>query len=259
MDQSIIQEAAERISKAIETGTPCSPVRDILGETNIELAYAVQDFNHRKQIAAGRKIVGKKIGLTSFAVQKQLGVDQPDFGLLYADTEVEQSGSINTSELLQPRAEAELAFVLKESLEGEITMETVTDAIDYVLASIEIVGSRVENWNIRITDTVADNASASHFVLGTQKKNLSDVDLENCRMKLFKNNEVVSEGVGSACLGNPLNAVLWLAKTMKEMGRPLMKGEVILSGALGPMTNIISGDHITAEIEGFEPVRFSCR
>ncbi len=252
-DQILI--AAEVLRNAQNFKTACNPVRDIIGATDIETAYQVQAVNVKHQLDAGEKVVGKKIGLTSFAVQKQLGVDQPDYGVLYESTQVQNKGSLISSELMQPKAEAEIAFIMKKDLTGkDITLDKLIDAIDYAVASIEIVGSRVENWNIKITDTIADNASASHFVLGETKKQLADLDLVNCTMTMTKNGEIVSEGTGKACMDNPLNAALWLAQVMAKNGQPLKAGEILLSGALGPMANISSGDVVEATIEGLGSV-----
>lgn len=249
-----IATAAEVLWNADEHKTVCPPVREIIGDSDIDTAYEVQKVNVKKRLASGETIVGKKIGLTSFAVQKQLGVDQPDYGMLFSSTEINNNGTVDFSALMQPKAEAEIAFVMKHDLDGDITMDQLIDAIDYAVASIEVVGSRVENWNIRITDTIADNASASHFVLGDQKVQLDDMDLVNCTMSMTKNGEVVSEGSGKACMDNPLNAALWLANVMASQGEPLRKGEVLLSGALGPMVNIEPGDRFEAKIDGLGSV-----
>ena len=215
----------------------------------------MQEINIAERINRGAKPVGSKVGLTSFAVQKQLGVDQPDFGVLLDDMVVEQGGTVDYNLLMQPKVEAEVAFVLKSDLPSvEISEAALVDAIDYAVASIEIVGSRVENWDIRITDTIADNASASHFVLGTQHVNLADLDLVGCEMKLWLNEEIVSEGKGEACMGSPINAALWLANTMVKRGKPLKAGDVILSGALGPMAPVKPGDKVRASIEGLGDV-----
>lgn len=250
-----INGVAETLWQANKTKKACKPIRNIIGETDIETAYAIQDANIKKRVAAGARVVGSKIGLTSVAVQKQLGVDQPDFGVLLDDMEVANGLEMDYNLLMQPKAEAEIAFVLKKDLDTEnIGAADVISAIDYALAAIEIVGSRVENWNIRITDTVADNASASHFVLGHRPVPLSDVDLVNCKMQMWRNNEVASEGMGAACLGSPINATLWLARTMARLGNPLKAGDVILSGALGPMVAVEPGDDFKAEIEGLGSV-----
>lgn len=255
---NFIQEAANQLLKASNTSTPCKPVRSLIGETSQETAYAVQNLISESRLSQGAKSVGKKIGLTSLKVQQQLGVDQPDFGMLFDDMQVENGGSLSVSKTMQPKAEAEIAFVLKKDIASiEPSMDELKQAIDYAVAAIEIVGSRVENWDIKITDTIADNASASHFVLGEVKKQLHEIDLINCEMQLFKNNQLVSEGTGAACLGSPLNAALWLAKKMVEMGNPLQAGDIILSGALGPMVNVEAGDQFLASIEGLGNVKIN--
>jgi len=257
MDISVLN-AANQLRAAHENKTPCSPVRKLIGDHDLEKAYAVQNNNHQHLLANGFKVIGKKIGLTSKAVQSQLGVDQPDFGLLFDFMQVDNSAEIAFSDLMQPKAEAEIAFVLKENLGGENTVDDIINAIDYAVLAIEIVGSRVENWDIRITDTIADNAAASHFVLGSQRVSADADFLENCQMHLSKNGIMSSEGSGKACLGNPLNAVVWLANTMSRLGQPLLKGEIILSGALGPMVPFEKGDVIEASIDGMGEVDFRC-
>lgn len=249
---------AEQLYKAEINSTPIPPIRTSFpDEKDIEAAYKIQKLITEKKLANGTKIIGKKIGLTSFAVQEQLGVDEPDFGILTEDMQIENHGKLDSKKLMQPKAETEWAFVLKQNLNQEhIEIKHIKEAIDYALVAIEIVGSRIENWNIKITDTIADNASASHFVIGTQKIDLSDLDLEKSKMQLFKNDELLSEGTGKACMGNPLNALLWLAQTMQKHQQPLKAGEIILSGALGPMVNIAEGDKIKTQINGFEEVSF---
>lgn len=256
MEETLIQQAASRLINSLETGIPCEPVRNLIGETDIQTAYEIQRLVNQHRISQGYKVVGSKIGLTSFAVQKQLGVDQPDFGLIFDQTEVENGGTLPIEAVIQPKAEAEVAFVLKRSLEGVISDESVAAAVDYAVAAIEIVGSRVNNWDIRITDTVADNASASHFVLGDRYVNLADVDLTQVGMKLYKNDQLVSEGNGAACLGSPLKALKWLAETMQSFGNPLQAGDIVLSGALGPMVAAEKGDVFRAEIDILGNVSF---
>ncbi|MBO6515408.1 MAG: fumarylacetoacetate hydrolase family protein [Bacteroidia bacterium] len=251
---SNIDIAAEVLYNAEAYKTTCPPVREMIGDSDVETAYRVQLKNVARKVAAGETIVGKKIGLTSFAVQKQLGVDQPDYGVLYGSTQIKNGGSLNFGELMQPKAEAEIAFVMKKDLDGEITLDRLVDSIDYAVAAIEIVGSRVENWDIRITDTIADNASASHFVLGETKKTIDQLDLVNCSMEMTRNGEIASKGNGKACMDNPLNAALWLARVMAKQEQPLRKGEVLLSGALGPMVVIEQGDEFEATIDGLGSV-----
>lgn len=257
ISQDVIEAAAQRLREAQAQGEPCAPVRELIGETNIEAAYAVQKVNNDLRVAQGAVVVGQKIGLTSLAVQKQLGVDQPDFGLLFADTAVANGGSLHASAVLQPKAEAEIAFVMKSDLNVNITEEAVIAAIDYAVGAIEIVGSRVLNWDIRITDTIADNASGSHFVLGDVRKLVSEVDFTAVKMQLHKNGALVSEGVGAACLGSPIKALTWLAQTFAELGTPLKAGDIVLSGALGPMCAGEAGDTFVAKIESFGEISFS--
>ena len=254
MSNHIIQ-GAEKIQKAIESQKTCSPIRDIIGIEDLDAAYAIQNINNSIRIGRGAKIVGKKIGLTSKAVQKQLGVDQPDYGTLFLDMEVLYGDKIPWKETMQPKVEAEIAFILCQDLDSyNIGLTDIIQSIDYALPAIEIVGSRIENWNIKITDTVADNASASHYVVGHRPMCLGSLDLTGCKMQMQKNGILASEGTGAACLGSPINAVLWLAQTMAKLGRPMRAGDLILSGAIGPMVNVAAGDHIEAQIQGLGTV-----
>jgi 2-keto-4-pentenoate hydratase len=250
-----IKAIAKTLRQADKNKEACSPIREIIGVEDIKTAYAIQNINNKKRLKSGARIVGRKIGLTSKAVQKQLGVDQPDYGALFHDMEVLTGGIIPWNETMQPKVEAEIAFVLARDLpSADIGVVDILAAIDYALVSLEIVGSRIENWNIKITDTIADNASASHFVLGHQPAYINHIDLINCKMKMTKNGETVSEGTGAACLGSPINATLWLAQTMAKLGTPLKAGEIILSGALGAMANAEAGDQFSCSIEGLGAV-----
>lgn len=224
----------------------------------LEDAYAVQELNTELALKAGRRLSGRKVGLTSLAVQQQLGVDQPDFGMLFADMEVIDGGVIDCSRLIQPKAEGEIAFVLKRDLPAaDTTLAELLSAIDYVLPALEIVDSAIENWKITLVDTVADNASSALYVLGKNPVQLSDLDLSLEGMTLVKNGEQASMGVGAACLGNPLDACLWLARTMARAGRPLRAGDVLLSGALGPMVPVVAGDRLHLRLTRLGEV--SCR
>jgi len=246
-----VAEAAARLRAAEEARTPCNPVRELIGPQDVRAAYAVQEEGTKRRLAGGARLIGRKIGLTAASVQKQLGVDQPDYGMLFADMEVPDGGCAPPGRLLQPRAEAEIAFVLGRDLEREETSSTeLLRAVEYALCAIEIVDSRIENWDIRIADTIADNASSGLFVLGRRPVHVTDLDLALCGMVARKNGAIVSLGVGAACLGHPLDAMLWLAKAMKRVGRPLKAGDVVLSGALGPMVSIAAGDIFSVEIQG---------
>jgi 2-keto-4-pentenoate hydratase len=254
--QQNIDKAAAMLRQAAESGTPCAPVRDLLAEGDVAAAYAVQEINTKHWLEQGRRLVGRKIGLTSRAVQAQLGVDQPDYGMLFADMDVPEGEEIPLSRVMQPKVEAEVAFVLGDDLDEEqLTTADMINAIDYAVAAIEVVGSRVANWDIRITDTVADNASSGLFVLGQEPKILGEFDPRLCGMVMECRGEPVSVGSGAACLGSPVSAALWLAKVMAKSGRPLKTGDIILSGALGPMAPVSPGDAVEARINGLGSVR----
>lgn len=251
-----IQQASARILQAYASGKAATPVRDILPEGDLTAAYAVQDLNTAHWVAGGRRLVGRKIGLTSRAVQKQLGVDQPDYGMLFADMAFSDGEEIPLGRVLQPKAEAEVALVLGSDLVHERhTVADIINAVDYALPAIEVVGSRIENWNIRITDTIADNASSGLFVLGTTPRLLRDLDLAQCGMVMERRGDQISLGAGRACLGNPLNAARWLADVMVAVGRPLMAGDILMTGALGPMSVVSAGDVVDARINGLGAVR----
>ena len=254
-DLESINKAAQSLIDAALTKQPCNPVRTLIGNTELQKAYAVQNRVSAKRRQTGAKKIGVKVGLTSEAVQVQLGVDQPDYGVLFDDMQLINGGTLSWKELMQPRVEAEIAFILGQDIEGvSPNRATVLSAIDHCRASLEVVGSRIKDWDIMITDTIADNASASHFVLGDEKIALEQIDLIQCSMELKKNQELVSTGTGEACLGSPLHALHWLAMTMAQLGDPLKKGDIVLSGALGPMTSLAPGDQIEARISGLGSV-----
>ncbi|MBB5374290.1 2-keto-4-pentenoate hydratase [Acidocella aromatica] len=254
--QESIRQAADLLFEAARSGKPAAPIRTLLAEGDVEAAYAVQAINTQRAVDAGRRLVGRKIGLTSLAVQKQLGVGQPDYGMLFADMARGDAEEVALSDVLQPKVEAEIAFVLGRDLtEPQLTAADLFRAIEYAVPAIEIVGSRVANWDIRITDTIADNASSGLYVLGSRPVTLKDFDPRLCGMVMEKSGEPVSVGAGAACLGSPLNAALWLAKVMAKLGRPLLAGDTILSGALGPMVGVQPGDVFDVRIEGLGAVR----
>ena len=246
-----VREAARLLGDAAATRAACDPVKPLLEAHGIDAAYAVQHLLTGAAQAAGRRIIGRKIGLTSAAVQTQLGVDQPDFGMLFDDMEYGSRQEVPLSRLLQPKVEAEIAFVFERDLDVERpALGHVLNAIGYALPAIEIVDSRVRDWKIGILDTIADNASSGLYVLGGSPKKLDGLDLALCGMSLESRGEPVSVGCGSACLGNPLNAVVWLARTVAMLGHPLRAGDVVLSGALGPMVPVQAGDVFEARISG---------
>lgn len=216
----------------------------------------MQEVNTRHYVDSGRRLVGRKIGLTSLAVQRQLGVDQPDYGMLFADMDVPEGIPISLNQVIQPKVEAEIAIVIGRDLpHPDLTTAEMIRAVEYVVPAIEIVDSRVANWDIRIWDTVADNASSGLFVLGAVPRKLDGLDLRECGMVMEIKGEPISVGAGIACLGSPITAALWLARVMARVGRPMLEGDVILSGALGPMAGVNRGDVVEARINGVGTVR----
>jgi 2-oxo-3-hexenedioate decarboxylase/2-keto-4-pentenoate hydratase len=255
VDRAAVAAAATRLRKAASTGVPVAPVRDLIGPDDVRAAYAVQQLNLAERLAAGRTVVGRKIGLTSPAVQQQLGVDQPDFGVLLDDMAYDDGATVPFSAVLQPRAEAEVAFVLGADLaEGELDHARVSAAVDHVVAAIEVCGSRVADWDISFGDTVADNASGGAYVLGTERRTLEEVTPREVTMSMTIDGEEVSTGTGAACLGDPLEALLWLARQARDLGEPLRAGQVVLSGALGPMRPVHPGAHVSVTISGLGTV-----
>ncbi|BBC29801.1 2-keto-4-pentenoate hydratase [Streptomyces graminofaciens] len=249
-------KAADLLAEAARTGSACPPVRDLLADGDLETAYAVQQLNVRRGLDAGRRIVGRKIGLTSVAVQRQLGVDQPDFGALFADMAVPDGGEVSAGRLIQPKVEAEVALVLGRDLPHRAcTVVDVLRAVDFALPALEIVDSRVRGWDISLVDTVADNASCGLYVLGATPVPLTAVDLRTVAMTMTRGGETVSEGTGADCLGSPINAAVWLASALAERGDPLRAGDLVLTGALGPMAPAVPGDSFEARISGLGSVR----
>lgn len=250
-----ITAAVARLSAAQQTRVPCAPVRDLIGTDDLDAAYAVQQGLVSARLDGGVTVVGRKIGATSEAVQQQLGVDQPDFGYLLSDMDVSHDRPISMRTLVQPRVEAEVAFVLSRDITGDdITLGSVRDAVDVALPALEIVDSRIADWDIGFTDTVADNASSGLFVVGDDGRPLTEVEPVDVVMELSINGEVRSAGKGTACLGDPLEALRWLAVQAHRFGDPLRAGQVVLSGALGPFVPFAAGDEVRAEISGFAPL-----
>lgn len=253
-----VEDAALALREARSNRRPIDPISGTFGITDLATAYAVAGENNRLRLAEGAKIVGKKIGLTSRAVQKQLGVDQPDFGILYDDMELLNNGEVCMNRLMQPKIEAEVAFVVGRDLDGSVPgWAEFLLSIAYALPAIEVVDSAIADWKITLFDTVADNASSGLYVLGDQPVSIGAISLGDLGMTLLRNGEVTSVGSGSACLDHPLRAAYWLARTMAELGDGLKAGEVILSGALGPMVSIEVGDQIQVQIGTLGSV--SCR
>ena len=245
---------AERLRRAYRSG-PVPPLRDGLQPDDAHGAYAVQSINTRYWTAEGRRVIGRKIGLTSEPVQRQLGVDQPDWGVLFDDMLIPDCGTLDPRRVLQPKIEAEIALVLgKDLTRPETSFLEVLQATEYVLPALEIVDSRISDWKITFADTVADNASSAFFVLGREPRSVAGLDLWSCGMVLEIDGRALSTGVGAACLGHPLNAAAWLSRTLLARSEALRAGDVIMTGALGPMVTLKPGAQVRATIGGLGSV-----
>lgn len=251
---ALIEETAERLLGAYD-GALLPPVSPAFAAGDVEAAYAVQMAQVRRWRAAGRRMAGRKIGLTSEAVQRQLGVGEPDFGHLFGDMVFETGQILPYGRLQQPKVEAEIALILAHDIDDpEVDAAGILAAVASVTPAIEIVSSRIADWKINIVDTVADNASSGLVMLGGPARRPDGLDLVNCGMTLSVNGQIVSRGKGSDCLGHPLNAAVWLARRSAALGSPLRAGELILTGALGPMAAVQPGDQVEAIIEGLGSV-----
>lgn len=246
-----IQNLGRQLHQALSSAQPLPPLTELHPGITLPQSYQVQLAMIQHRLDAGSRVVGKKIGVTSKVVMDMLGVDQPDFGHLLSDMLYADGAAVAIDSLIAPKAEGEIAFVLKEDLHGPgITVADVLRATAYVMPCFEIVDSRIRDWKIKIQDTVADNASAAAFVLGGQGVDPRDVDLACVGMTLEKNGEIVATGAGAAALGHPANAVAWLANTLGELGIGLNKGEVILSGSLAAMVPVKAGDQLRISLGG---------
>ena len=260
MDPHTRADAAHRLLEAYRTGTPLAPLSESYQGMTVEDAYAIQLLQIEALQAQGRFVRGHKVGLTNSRVQAQLGVDQPDYGHLMDDFFHLEHLPISTARFIQPRIEPAIAFVLRAPLGGPgVTVTQALGAVDYVLPALEILDSRIDDWRIAITDTIADNASSCALVLGSTPTPIGDLDLRLAGCVLYQNGQVAATGAGGAVLGSPINALVWLANTVGALGITLEPGQVVLPGAVTSMISIAAGDTVTAEFAGLGSVtaRFS--
>ncbi|MBL0285198.1 MAG: 2-oxopent-4-enoate hydratase [Zoogloea sp.] len=251
MDKSKIEHYGDELYNALITRTAVAPLTDREADITIEDAYQIQQRMIQRRLDAGETIIGKKIGVTSKVVMDMLKVNQPDFGMMTSGMVFNEGESIDTSTMIAPRAEAEVAFVLKSDLMGPgVTAADVLRATDFVVPCFEIVDSRIRDWKIKIQDTVADNASCGVLVLGGRRKSPADIDLALAGMVLEKNGEIISTSTGAAVQGSPVNAVAWLANTLGNLGIGLKAGEVILSGSQSPLVPVKAGDSLVCTVGG---------
>lgn len=252
MDKEKIQQLGDELYDALRAQSTLAPLTEREPDIEIDDSYYISLRMLERRLEDGEKVVGKKIGVTSKAVQDMLGVFQPDFGFLTDVMEYPDGAEVPIAgNMIQPRAEAEIGFRLKKDLVGPgITEQDVLDATQSIIPCFEIVDSRIDDWKIKIQDTVADNASCGVYVLGTNEVDPRDHDLPNLKMTVKKNGQLLSEGLGSAVQGNPLTAVAWLANTLGQYDIPFKAGEIILSGSLVPLEPVVAGDTMELTLEG---------
>lgn len=249
------RKLGHEIYEAEKTLQAIAPFTEEYPAITVDQAYAAQLQYVEKRITDGAVVKGKKIGLTSKAMQEMLGVDRPDYGHIFDDMIHDEDEAIPTAKYIAPRVEFEIAFVLKADIDGKnVTVENVKEAIDYVVPAAEIIDSRIKHWKIKFEDTVADNGSSAGAVFGSRQVKLDQIDLPSVKMEVFKNDEKLDEGYGSAVLGDPLEAVVWLAKALDQYGIPLKAGESVLAGALTKAVDVESGDHFKATFDGLGEV-----
>lgn len=248
-DESVLAALAESLREAERTRVPVGPLTAEVPDLSVEDAYRIQQVNVHARKAAGGLVRGRKVGLTSVAMQQQLGVDEPDFGAIFAEMIVEEGDGVPVSELIQPRIEAEIAFVMAEELKGPgVSAADALGAVAGALPALEIIDSRVAEWKIKLPDTIADNASSARVVCGGRLTQLDEIeDLRLVGMALSRNGEIAATGAGAAVLGNPIRCVAWLANKLGEFGVPLRAGDLVLAGALHAALLVTAGDTVTAQ------------
>lgn len=242
-------QAAELLAQAQRLLTAVDPVRHLIPVMDVNAAYVVQESNIKARERAGARRVGRKIGLTNVVVQAQFGVDEPDYGVLMDDMEIANHGVVPFGTMIAPRIEAEIAFVLKNDIR-EATPEAVRDAVEYATPCLEIVDSRIRDWDINIVDTIADNASSAYYVLGDGVMPLENFTPAEAEMTLRRDGLEVTAGSGADCMGDPLKALLWVAETALRQNLPLLAGEVVLSGSLGRMVPLPAGSTFSSDVSG---------
>ena len=255
LTQEQIRKEAQELRKAEREKMTLRPLTERYPNIEPPEAYRIQLALIEMKKANGAKVVGKKIGLTSKAMQKMLSVDQPDYGHILDNMVLQDSAVFTVRELIQPKIEPEIAFILDENLKGPgVTPIQVLAATRFVVPALEIIDSRIEGWKIRLCDTIADNASSARVVLGGSPKRIDQVNLKLVGMVLEKNGEIIQTGAGAAVLGHPAAAVAWLANAVGEFGVSLEAGEIIMPGALCAAADVSAGDLVQASFDGLGTV-----
>jgi 2-keto-4-pentenoate hydratase len=246
--KQVLEVIADELLEAERTKQGIAPITERYADLDVTDAYEIQLEVLRRKLAEGRQVIGKKVGLTSAAMQKMLGVDEPDYGHLLDDMQVADGEVVDVSSMLSPKVEAEIGFVLSKDLVGpNVTYLDVLMATKYLVPTIEIIDSRIADWKIKLVDTVADNGSSAKVVVGSKIRTIDGLDIGSIGMTLIKNDEQIATGAGAAALGHPAHAVAWLANKLHEFGIQLKAGELILPGALSGAVSVGKGDHIVAQ------------
>jgi 2-keto-4-pentenoate hydratase len=263
LSDSLRTEVAARLAAAEHDRAPIAPLRETYADLDVVDAYEIQLINIRRRLADGATIRGHKVGLSSRAMQEMMGVDEPDYGHLLSDMEVFEDRPVSAGRYCMPRVEVEVAFILGETLPGEgCTEDDVIAATEFVAPSIELIDSRITDWNIKIGDTIADNASSAGYILGPDRVKPSDIDLKTIEARLLRRRnggggEEVAAGRSDAVLGNPVTAVAWLARKVASFGVTLEAGHVILPGSVHRAIDASAGDEFEAVFDGLGTVRLS--
>ena len=259
-DAQVHHVLADELWEADRSAKPVSPLTERYPELVLEDAYEIQSINIKRRVAGGELVIGRKVGLTSRPMQEMLGVDEPDFGVLTDEMFVEDGDLIPLDKLVQPRVEAELAFVMERDLSGPgVTTAGALAAIAGALPAVEVVDSRVADWKIKLVDTVADNASSGMLVVGGRMRKVADLDLRLLGVAVSRHGEIIDTGAGAAALGNPARCVAWLANKLGSFGDGLRAGDIVLPGAVHKMVPVAPGDVFRADFAhlGAVTVRFS--
>jgi 2-keto-4-pentenoate hydratase len=250
LSQDQVKELAAALYEAEQDRAPISPLTDAHPDMDISDAYAVQLEGVRLRTEKGAKIAGWKVGLTSKAMQQMLGVDQPDFGHLLDNMRIDEGTEIDSSKMIWPRAEPEIAFQLKADLKGPgVTADQVIAATEYVIPALEVIDSRVRDWKIKLCDTIADNASCGRFVLGRSRTPPDGLDMRLIGMNYFVNGELVSTATSAAVVGNPAEAVAWVANVIAPYGQQLHAGQIVMPGSLVAAVDARPGVQIRADFD----------
>ena len=251
-------ELAAELADAERSRVPMAPLTSIHSDIDVVDAYEIQLINIRQRVAEGARVVGHKVGLSSEAMQKMMGVDEPDYGHLLADMEVFEDKPVPAGRFLYPRVEVEVGFILAADLPGAgCTEDDVLAATAAFAPSIELIDTRIKDWKIALCDTIADNASSAGFVLGKERVSPKDIDIKGIDAVLTRNGEVVAEGRSDAVLGNPVTAVAWLARKVDSFGVRLKAGDIVLPGSCTRAIDARPGDEFVADFTGLGSVRLS--